>query len=85
VGAPATTLSLLSAMFGMFYMAIIVSLFVGMAQSQRSNAPTQRSLVAMPNPGGATQGRAPGAGVGAAVRGDGPESRQSPVHWVGVR
>lgn len=37
--SPATTLSLLSAMFGMFYAAIVVSLFVGMAQSQKGNAP----------------------------------------------
>ena len=41
VRAPATTLSLLSAMFGMFYTAIVVSLFVGMAQSQKGNAPTR--------------------------------------------
>lgn len=34
VRAPATTLSLLSAMFGMFYTAIVVSLFVGMAQGR---------------------------------------------------
>ena len=41
VRAPATTLSLLSAMFGMFYTAIVVSLFVGMAQGQKGNEPTQ--------------------------------------------
>lgn len=33
--APATTLSLPSAMFGMFCAAIVVSLFVGMAQGDK--------------------------------------------------
>jgi len=32
VRAPATTLSLLVALFGMFYAAIVVSQFVGLAQ-----------------------------------------------------
>jgi hypothetical protein len=38
VRAPATTLSLLSAMFSMFYAAIIVSLFVCMAQGGEDSA-----------------------------------------------
>ena len=36
--APATTLSLLAALFGLFYTAIIVSQLVGMAQTQRKDA-----------------------------------------------
>jgi hypothetical protein len=35
VRAPATTLSLFGALFGMFYTAVVVSQFVGMAQSAR--------------------------------------------------
>lgn len=35
VKAPATTLSLFATLFGMFYMAIIVSLFINLAQSER--------------------------------------------------
>ena len=35
VKAPATTLSLFSTLFGLFYMAIVVSLFINMAQSKR--------------------------------------------------
>ena len=35
VTAPATTLSLFSTLFGMFYMAIVVSLFINMAQSEK--------------------------------------------------
>lgn len=33
VGAPATTLSLLATLFGMFYTAVVVSQFVGLAQA----------------------------------------------------
>jgi Ion channel len=36
--APATTLSLLAALFGLFYTAVIVSQLVGMAQTQRKEA-----------------------------------------------
>jgi hypothetical protein len=36
--APATTLSLLAALFGLFYTAVIVSQLVGMAQSRRKEA-----------------------------------------------
>ncbi len=39
VRAPATTLSLFGALFGLFYTAVVVSQFVGMAQSTRSEAP----------------------------------------------
>ena len=35
VTAPATTLSLFSTLFGMFYLAIVVSLFINLAQSER--------------------------------------------------
>ena len=35
VKAPATTLSLFSTLFGMFYLAIVVSLFINLAQSER--------------------------------------------------
>jgi hypothetical protein len=35
VGAPATTLSLFAALFGVFYTAIVVSVFVGLAQSAK--------------------------------------------------
>ena len=38
VRAPATTISLFSALFGVFYTAVVVSQFVGMAQSTRSKA-----------------------------------------------
>jgi hypothetical protein len=38
VRAPATTWSLLAALFGLFYTAVVVSQFVGMAQSRRSDA-----------------------------------------------
>jgi len=36
VRAPATTLSLFAALFGVFYTAIVVSVFVGLAQSARA-------------------------------------------------
>jgi hypothetical protein len=36
IRAPATTLSLFAAMFGVFYTAVVVSVFVGLAQSARS-------------------------------------------------
>jgi hypothetical protein len=36
LAAPATTLSLLGALFGLFYTAVIVSQFVGLAQSNRN-------------------------------------------------
>lgn len=39
VRAPATTLSLLGALFGLFYTAVVVSQLVGMAQSRREEAP----------------------------------------------
>ncbi len=39
VRAPATTLSLLGALFGLFYTAVVVSQFVGMAQSGRRETP----------------------------------------------
>lgn len=35
VRAPATTLSLFATLFGMFYMAVVVSLFINLAQSER--------------------------------------------------
>jgi len=35
IGAPATTLSLFAALFGVFYTAIVVSVFVGLAQSAK--------------------------------------------------
>jgi hypothetical protein len=35
VRAPATTLSLFSALFGVFYTAVVVSVFVGLAQSTK--------------------------------------------------
>jgi ion channel len=40
VRAPATTLSLLGALFGLFYTAIVVSQFVGLAQSGRRKTPS---------------------------------------------
>ena len=36
--APATTLSLLAAFFGLFYTAVIVSQLVGMVQTKRKEA-----------------------------------------------
>ena len=39
VRAPATTISLLTTLFGVFYTAIIVSQFVGLAQSVKEEAP----------------------------------------------
>ncbi len=36
--APATTLSLLAALFGLFYTAVIVSQLVGMVQTKRMEA-----------------------------------------------
>lgn len=38
VRAPATTLSLFAALFGLFYTAVVVSQFVGMAQSRRGDS-----------------------------------------------
>jgi hypothetical protein len=38
VRAPATTLSLFAALFGMFYTAIVVAQFVGLAQSAPRDA-----------------------------------------------
>jgi hypothetical protein len=38
VRAPATTLSLFAALFGVFYTAIVVSVFVGLAQSARARS-----------------------------------------------
>jgi hypothetical protein len=40
--APATTLSLLAALFGVFYTAVIVSTLVGVARSTRKEAPGDR-------------------------------------------
>ncbi|HSS70026.1 MAG TPA: ion channel [Casimicrobiaceae bacterium] len=37
--APATTLSLFGALFGLFYTAVVVSQFVGMTQSRRNETP----------------------------------------------
>jgi hypothetical protein len=39
IRAPATTLSLFSTLFGVFYTAIVVSQFVGLAQAAKGNAP----------------------------------------------
>jgi len=39
VRAPATILSLFTTLFGVFYSAVVVSQFVGMAQSRRNEAP----------------------------------------------
>jgi Ion channel len=39
IRAPATTLSLFAAMFGVFYTAVVVSQFVGLAQSGRRQSP----------------------------------------------
>jgi len=36
VRAPATTLSLFAALFGVFYTAVVVSVLVGLAQSAKS-------------------------------------------------
>lgn len=36
--APATTLSLFAALFGVFYTAVVVSVFVGLAQSGKSGS-----------------------------------------------
>ena len=41
VRAPATTLSLLAALFGVFYTAVVVSQFVGLAQSRRQSPDDQ--------------------------------------------
>ena len=41
VRAPATTLSLFSAMFGMFYTAIVVSQFVGLARDRKDSGPSE--------------------------------------------
>ena len=40
--APATTLSLFAALFGAFYMAVVVSLFINLAQSRQSNPPGEQ-------------------------------------------
>jgi hypothetical protein len=40
VGAPATTLSLFAALFGVFYTAVVVSQFVGLAQKPKRETPT---------------------------------------------
>ncbi len=42
VRAPATTLSLLGALFGLFYTAVVVSQFVGLAQSRGREMPGDR-------------------------------------------
>ena len=40
--APATTLSLVAALFGLFYTAVIVSQLVGMAQTMRKEAQSEK-------------------------------------------
>jgi hypothetical protein len=40
LGAPATTLSLFAALFGVFYTAVVVSQFVGLAQSAKRQSPS---------------------------------------------
>ena len=40
IRAPATTLSLFAALFGVFYTAIVVSVFVGLAQSGKHHSPS---------------------------------------------
>ena len=42
LAAPATTLSLLASLFGLFYTAVIVSQLVGMAHSKRNEPPGDR-------------------------------------------
>jgi hypothetical protein len=42
IRAPATTLSLFATLFGVFYTAIVVSQFVGLAQSGRRQSPDDR-------------------------------------------
>ena len=39
IRAPATTLSLFSALFGVFYTAVVVSQFVGLAQRGKRQSP----------------------------------------------
>ena len=41
VRAPATTFSLLGALFGLFYTAVVVSQFVGLAQSGGRESPSE--------------------------------------------
>jgi hypothetical protein len=42
IRAPATTLSLFSALFGVFYTAVVVSQFVGLAQSGKRQSPDDK-------------------------------------------
>jgi hypothetical protein len=42
VRAPATTLSLFAALFGVFYTAVVVSVFVGLAQSGKRRSPDDK-------------------------------------------
>ena len=42
VRAPATTLSLFAALFGVFYTAVVVSVFVGLAQNGRRQSPNEQ-------------------------------------------
>jgi hypothetical protein len=42
VHAPATTLSLFAALFGVFYTAVVVSQFVGLAQQPKRETPTDQ-------------------------------------------
>jgi hypothetical protein len=41
VRAPATTLSLFAALFGVFYTAVVVSQFVGLAQKSKRESPAR--------------------------------------------
>jgi len=41
VRAPATTLSLFAALFGVFYTAVVVSQFVGLAQKSKRDTPAR--------------------------------------------
>ena len=42
IRAPATTLSLFAALFGVFYTAVVVSQFVGLAQKANPETPTDQ-------------------------------------------
>jgi len=44
VRAPATTLSLFAALFGVFYTAVVVSQFVGLAQNPKREMPTDHDM-----------------------------------------
>jgi len=42
IRAPATTISLFSTLFGVFYTAIVVSQFVGLAQARKGAGPDRK-------------------------------------------